>query len=454
LLKKKLIFLICIALCLTWLETNSVTEAAGTTITISTDDLNVRSGPGRDYEVMTTLNKGEVYSVLQEDGEWTQIQLKNDKKGWVANYLVKQNEGEGSSETASEGQEKQERNSSKTGHIRVDSLNFRTAPSLDSDIVGRLDQGTVVDIISERNGWVEIQYGEQKGWVSGDYIQLTADKTEEHPKENAQKLENSTLTILHNGTNIRKNPNTQSTILERANEGDTFEVISFENDWYEIQLTGGQIGYVASWVVSEMSEQSEAAEEAASNEETDNDLGYYLQNKKIVIDPGHGGIDDGTSGTRGTLEKELTLETARELFNKLKAAGADVTLTRQRDKYLNLPYRVNVAHELNADAFISIHYDSTQNQSVRGLTTYYYYPWQKELAINIHSAVIDETEMKDRGTRFGDYYVIRENNKKAVLIELGYLSNPTEELHVKSKQYQESAATGIYEGLGRYFKEN
>ena len=62
--------------------------------------------------------------------------------------------------------------------------------------------------------------------------------------------------------------------------------------------------------------------------------------------------------------------------------------------------------------------------------------------------------MKDRGVRLGDYYVIRENNKKAVLIELGYLSNPTEELLVTSDQYQESAATGIYEGLARYFKEN
>ena len=58
------------------------------------------------------------------------------------------------------------------------------------------------------------------------------------------------LTILHNGTNIRKSPNTESTILERANEGDTFEAITLENDWYEIMLADGQTGYVASWLVS------------------------------------------------------------------------------------------------------------------------------------------------------------------------------------------------------------
>ena len=68
----------------------------------------------------------------------------------------------------------------------------------------------------------------------------------------------------------------------------------------------------------------------------------------------------------------------------------------------------------NADAFISIHYDSIKDPSVRGLSTYFYHPWQKKLAVNIHSAVIDQTNMEDRGARFGDYYVIRENNRNAV----------------------------------------
>lgn len=449
--KKKWIFLICIALCLPWFEAITVTEAAGKTITIGADNLNARSGPGLEYEVVDTLNKGEVYSIVKEEDEWSQIQLDNDKKGWVANYLIAKIDGDSSS-TTDEKQEKEK--ASNTGLINVNSLNFRTAPSLDAAIVGKLDQDTVVTILSERDNWVEIQYAEQVGWVSEEYIQFTDDEEQSNGTE--QTLDSSTLMILHNGTNIRKNPNTQSTILVRANKGDTFKVNRFENDWYEIQLLDGQIGYVASWVVTAEEEVEEETEmnETTTIQETNTDWEQYLKNKKIVIDPGHGGKDDGTTGTKGTLEKELTLETARHLFDKLKAAGADVTLTRQRDKYLNLPYRVNVANEQNADAFISLHYDSSKNESVRGLTTYYYYPWQKELAVNIHSAIIDETEMNDRGTRFGDYYVIRENNKKAVLIELGYLSNPREELQVQSNQYQESAATGIYEGLARYFKEN
>ncbi len=60
--------------------------------------------------------------------------------------------------------------------------------------------------------------------------------------------------------------------------------------------------------------------------------------------------------------------------------------------------------------------------------------------------------MKNRGVQFGDFHVIRENSQKATLIELGYLSNPSEEMTLNSGQFQENAATGIYNGLARYFK--
>ena len=138
-------------------------------------------------------------------------------------------------------------------------------------------------------------------------------------------------------------------------------------------------------------------------------------------------------------------------MSKLEQAGANVILTRNTDLYLPLTSRVVTEYYRNADAFISLHYDNSKDKDVHGLTTYFFHPWQKELAVELHSAAMERTKQKDRGVRFGDYYVIRENNKKAVLIELGYLSNPAEELLVRSDEYQNSAATGIYEGLGRFF---
>jgi N-acetylmuramoyl-L-alanine amidase len=426
----------------------TIVLAANQTITSATDELNVRSGPSLNDDIVTTLNKGDLYPVLKAQGDWIQIQLSNGQKGWVANYLVSVTEESTASQV--ESVQAKTKEVSKTAIITVNSLNVRSEPSLNGNILGKLQKNDTVKIISESNDWIEITHNGQSGWISSQYIQEN-NSEEIVNKSNIETITSGELSILHNGTNIRKRPNTQSTILDRANQGDRFETISFENDWYQIKLENEQIGYVASWLVStEETSRSEEAPIQTSNQEQ----GKSLKNKKIVIDPGHGGKDNGTTGINGTLEKRITLETAMNLYHKLKKAGADVTLTRTQDRFISLPIRTNTADIQNADAFISIHYDSIKDPSVRGLSTFFYHPWQKQLAVNIHSALINQTNMEDRGARFGDYYVIRENNRNAVLIELGFLSNPSEELHVITDQYQDSAATGIYEGLARYFSGN
>ena len=86
--KKVWTLFICIALGLPWMIPETVAVAANQTITAATDDLNVRSGPGLNYDIITTLNKGDLYPVLTADGDWIQINLSNGQKGWVANYLV------------------------------------------------------------------------------------------------------------------------------------------------------------------------------------------------------------------------------------------------------------------------------------------------------------------------------------------------------------------------------
>jgi N-acetylmuramoyl-L-alanine amidase len=303
--------------------------------------------------------------------------------------------------------------------------------------------------------------GGKIGWVA-DYLVLVNQGDEASTSSDSAQPNNESafsskhIQIAHNGTNIRKKPNTLSTILTRANEGDSFEAISFENDWYKVKLQNGQTGYVAGWVVAENGSptENEKGQKATSSQVHIDQQGLeqYLQGKKIVIDPGHGGHDNGTTGVHGTLEKNITMETATRLFNKLKNAGAEVKLTRYQDEYISLPTRVSISNTFDADAFISIHYDSFTNEGSEGATTFFYHPWQKELAVNIHSSLMNQTNIIDRGVRKGDYYVIRENSQEAVLVELGFLSNPSEELLVTSDQYQVLATTGIFEGLARYFK--
>ncbi|MEH7343613.1 SH3 domain-containing protein [Bacillus sp. JJ1532] len=589
-LKKQILLFFCTVLFIGLATPPSAAKAVGQTVTVGTDSLNIRKGPGLSYPIVAKAKKGEKYPSLSEKNEWIEVQLGNGVRGWVANWLVTK-ESATISGSSSEKLEKnktaiistdglrirkgpgtsfpvigtvnkgeaytvhsmdgnwvnlqtsfgngwvssdfiQIQTSSKTtsvegkwnGSITANSLNVRNSPSLNSSIIGKLSLGDNVKILSQTSEWTEISFSGTKAWISSQYIQIdkavsnspapekqqskstsagkkakvtatsltvrdTAslsgkaigsvqqnesyqiieeannwakieyekglfgwvaswylDKSETaQPAVSEQKVKDSSLTIIHNGSNIRKNANAHSEVVHRANQGDIFDIISIQNDWYEIRLTNGESGYIAGWIVS-VNGSAPMVEKPGSE--------LHLKNKKIVIDPGHGGRDNGTTGARGTLEKLLTLQTAQSLYEKLKSTGANVILTRNNDTYIPLSSRVYTSHYHNADAFISIHYDSMLDRSVHGMTTYYYHSYQKNLAANVHSSITSKTNLKDRGYRSGDYYVLRENKRNAILLELGYLSNPTEEILVSSSQFQDTVTTGIYQGLARYFKEN
>ncbi|MDF2858344.1 MAG: N-acetylmuramoyl-L-alanine amidase [Neobacillus sp.] len=551
--------------------------AAGGTITIIEETVNVRNGPGLSYQLVKKVKNGEKYTIIKEQDNWIEIQLSNGETGWVANWVVTKNSdsaskpakgsmkasavatedqlrvrsgpgtsfriigllGKGQAFTVlaenenwlkvqtdfgegwvtreyvllenSQDSTKKETKETTTGIVN-ELLNVRNQPSTSSTIVGKLSKGQTITIYSKKGNWLEIQFANQKAWISADYVQIggTNVKTDKPPSgitgvvtasslnvrsnyslnssivgkitkgqrfsiieedNNWIKIEyqpgkfgwaaswyfnkdqsnanlsskDSKITILHNGTNIRKSPTVESEVLHRANEGETYSVNKVENNWYEITLGNGSSGFVAGWIVSTNGSGPIIEKQGVES---------YLKYKTIVIDPGHGGIDNGATGTNGTHEKELTLRTAQLLYDKLKSAGANVILTRSNDSYLPLPSRVRTAGVHQADAFISLHYDSNLDRSIRGMTGYYYHSYQKELADYLYHSTNEHTRLKSRGVRQGDYHVIRENNHKSVLMELGYISNPEEALTLNSSQFQENAATGLYNGLARFFKDN
>lgn len=468
----------------------------------NTDQLRVRSGPGTSFRIIGYLNKGQAVTIQEENETWLKISA-SFGEGWVARQYI--------DFKTSRTESKEEIKAADKGVI-TDLLNVRKEPSTSGTILGKISKGTAITIYSKKNNWLEINYKNQKGWVSADYVQIGA-KTEGNitnptgtigtvtasnlnvRKDNSQnssiigsiskgesytileevnnwvKIEfqpgkfgwaaswyfnrdkttsakpankESKVTVLHNGTNIRKSATVQSDVVLRANEGETYPVKSISNDWYEIALPNGSSGFIAGWIVAANDSGKRIEKQGADDS---------LQTKTIVIDPGHGGVDDGASGRGGTIEKELTLRTAKLLYDKLKAAGANVFLTRSNDSFVALPSRVRAASIHGADAFISLHYDSNLDRSVRGMTGYYYHSYQKSLATYVFNATNAQTRLKSRGVRSGDFHVIRENPQKAVLMELGYLSNSAEEMTLKSSQFQENAATGLYNGLALYFKE-
>jgi len=177
-----------------------------------------------------------------------------------------------------------------------------------------------------------------------------------------------------------------------------------------------------------------------------------LTGKTIVIDAGHGGIDIGASGKNGTNEKDVTLTMAKNIQNELeKRTDANVILTRNDDVNISLADRVKIAYEQKADLFVSIHFDAFFTIDVEGITTYYKKKSDEPLAALIQDHIFKNgLDARDRGVSLGDYYVLRENSSPAILLELGYISNSSDEARMTSEEFQSNTTNSIVDGMIDY----
>ncbi|MGQ4665776.1 SH3 domain-containing protein [Metabacillus halosaccharovorans] len=420
----------------------STGTSSGKNGTVTASSLNVRKTASTSGSIVGSLKKNATVSILKESGKWVQIQTKNIS-GWVhSDYLKIDSSNSGSKENTSSSSN-QSSAAKGSGKVTATSLNVRNSGSLSGSVVGSITKGTKVNILEEKNDWYKIAYGSNKvGWVAGWYI--AKDSTQTTNTNTNTNNSSQQVKIIYNGTNIRSGTSTSHSIIKRANIGESYGIIEKAGDWYKINLGGNKTGFIAGWVVETTGVSSPVTKPGVSQ---------YIKNKTIVIDPGHGGRDSGAVGVSGTLEKNLTLSTAKLVYDKLKSAGANVFMTRSNDTYISLNSRVSTSHYRNAKAFISIHFDSTSDRSVSGTTTYYYHSLKDgSLAKSVNNELVKQTKLRDRGQKFGNFHVLRENKAPAVLLELGFLSNRTEELTVATSSYQERASQGIFNGLAQYFK--
>ncbi len=220
--------------------------------------------------------------------------------------------------------------------------------------------------------------------------------------------------------------------------------------------------------------------------------------KTVTIDPGHGGVDPGAIGVRGTREKRVTLSHALALARKLRASGRyRVVLTRARDVFVPLRMRVAIARRQAADLFVSLHADSIRRRSVRGASIYTLSERASdrqaarlaakenkadliagidlnEQTSDVASFLIDLAQrqtMNDsadfariltneigkvrpllRNThRFAGFAVLKAPDVPSVLVELGYLSNPSDERRLNHKRERDRVVAAIARAIDRYF---
>ncbi|MBR0061459.1 MAG: N-acetylmuramoyl-L-alanine amidase [Selenomonadaceae bacterium] len=191
-----------------------------------------------------------------------------------------------------------------------------------------------------------------------------------------------------------------------------------------------------------------------------------LKGRVIVIDPGHGGNDAGAIGPTGVMEKNVTLKVSLELKKLLEAEGAKVVMTRETDTTVSskgakasdieeLGARCEVANRIGAEIFISIHADSFTRPEARGTTGYYYSKSTtgrgQKLADCIRRNLVEQLGTPSRGTQPCNFYVVKNTDMPATLIELGFISNKEEEKLLDSKEGVMKAAQGIFDGIEDYF---
>ncbi|WP_296361050.1 N-acetylmuramoyl-L-alanine amidase [Virgibacillus sp.] len=311
------------------------------------------------------------------------------------------------------------------GTITEDNVHMRSGPGTEFQIITQINDGTAFTLIKQQVKWVEIQLDDSSvDWVHAKYISI---------KDQVDTP--STITIPHDNTQIRSSPSTDAPIANFAKKGSSFQVLSSKGDWYEIEDKA-----IHGFVYKALTEPAPLPMKSS------------FANKSIVIDAGHGGRDVGAIGASSVFEKDVAFLTAQELTNELSMLGANVRLTRRNDDYIPLNSRISYSNNFDTDVFISLHYNSVPNlPNVTGIESFYYKEANQKLAASIQKKVFHAVQTDDRGTSFGDFLVLRQNLKPAILLELGFISNKAEESRLLTTMYQKKLVSGIIQGLGSYF---
>ncbi len=174
----------------------------------------------------------------------------------------------------------------------------------------------------------------------------------------------------------------------------------------------------------------------------------------IVIDPGHGAHDPGTTSITGVPEKTINYAVAARVAAILQRRGIDVTMTRSANEYIELESRAEIANRRNADLFVSIHADSAPSPSAQGFTIYIAdaASLDSQRAARDIARAMATTGLESRGVRRANFRVLVTTRGPAVLVEMGYLSNRQDAMRLQNDAFQDRMAAAIATGILDYLQ--
>ena len=171
--------------------------------------------------------------------------------------------------------------------------------------------------------------------------------------------------------------------------------------------------------------------------------------KTVVLDPGHGGRDNGARWY-GVSEKTLNLDVARRVERHLKKRGIRVVMTRRSDTFVSIEQRAAIANRHSDSVFVSIHFNAHTNRSIKGIESFYISSKGKRLADCIQRRLAKRIRTRDRGSKKHHYAVLTKTRGVAALVECGFISNRWECNRCSETWFREILAQEIASGIATY----
>ncbi|KIL46619.1 N-acetylmuramoyl-L-alanine amidase [Jeotgalibacillus alimentarius] len=390
-------------------------------LVVKQDDLNVRSGPGTAHGILGTVDEGDRLNVYDLNGDWAKVDF-NGKQAYVHQYYVTFLDTLGDAL------------GSPTDTARVTDayeLNVRSGPSSSATVVGKIKNGTTVTLFGGTGDWVRVEHNGLPAFIHKGYITINVPT----PEPATSLSGKATVASL----NVRAGAGVSHPVVTVLNQGDRVDVISISGYWAEIKTSSGKVGFVNKTYLKLI-----------------NNAGNILKDRIIVIDAGHGATDPGAS-VSGYTEKAINLEVARRVEAKLKSVGADVRMTRTSDVFPSLQDRVDFSYKNYGEIFVSIHANAIGSSSVSGAETFYDVQYNDNttesyhLANEVQKEIVARAGMKNRGVKTEAFYVLRNQNIPSILVELGFMTNPSDLAKLTSSKYMEIYAEAVFRGIVDYY---
>lgn len=481
-------------------------QNGGQVAVVSGSQINVRGGPGTSYPITTQVVYGERLPVSDKSGDWYQVCLSTGNKGWVAGWLVNIDTAGPAASPPSNPAPSNSGVSQSGGRVAVVSgsaVNVRSGPGTSNGVVGQVAQGDNLSILEQSGDWYHINTsGGKDGWVAGWLVSVTTTPVQSQPPAE----QSGNVEVSRGGSRSADNQSGKVLSLDvKDSSGKTNAVItanapfdytsfSMSNpDRLVVDLKGVAIGDLplstdvnsksvrqvragyyqknpdVTRLVFDLSGGAQYVASLSGDQKSLTvqtyipDINGSCQGKIIAIDAGHGGPDPGALGSLGTKEKEVTLDVAKRVQKLLEARGAKVVMTRAGDQDVGLYERTDKANYAKTDIFVSIHINSYTDPSIGGTATYIYNgsdPAQAariqesdRMARYVQAELVKTLGLRDIGVRTANFAVLRTSNMPAILAELAFISNVSEEKYLNTDAFRNGAAEAIVRGIGRYFSE-